>query len=77
LGIDQQRVISVFLKGNIELLKKRIASRSHEYMAGDLLQSQIDTLEVPANGLTVDISGSPEEIRNEIVDKLLHLKNIG
>ena len=32
LGIDQTRVISVYLKGSAELLKERIAHRTHEYM---------------------------------------------
>lgn len=67
LGVDQRKVVSVFLKGDQKLLQKRIALRSHEFMAEDLLQSQLAALEVPSDGLTVDISGTPENIRNEIV----------
>ena len=62
LGIDQQQVFSVFLKGSYALLEKRIAARCHEFMAKDLLRSQLDTLEEPETGLTVDIAGTPEEI---------------
>jgi carbohydrate kinase (thermoresistant glucokinase family) len=62
LGIDQQHIFSVFLKGSYSLLKERISTRSHEYMAKDLLQSQLDTLEEPETGLTVDIAGTPDEI---------------
>ncbi len=71
LGIDQHQVFSVFLKGSYSLLQQRIATRSHEYMAKDLLKSQLDTLEEPETGLTVDIAGTPKEICQTIVDKLL------
>ncbi len=69
LGIDQEQVFSVFLKGSLSLLQERIADRSHEYMAKGLLQSQLATLEVPETGLTVDISGTPEQISQTISDK--------
>jgi len=70
LGIDQEQVLSVFLKGSLALLQERIADRSHEYMAKGLLQSQLATLEVPKTGLTVDISGTPEQISQTIIEKL-------
>jgi len=72
LGIDQQQIFSVFLKGSYALLKERISVRSHEYMAKDLLQSQLDTLEEPETGLTVDIAGTPEEICQTIKNHLIH-----
>lgn len=71
LGIDQSQVFSVFLKGSFSLLQTRIAARSHEYMAKDLLQSQLDTLEEPETGLIVDIAGTPDEICRTIADNLL------
>ena len=71
LGIDQHRVFSVFLHGSFSLLHERIVSRSHEYMDEGLLQSQLDTLEEPRTGLTVDISGSPEQICQTIIQELL------
>jgi len=71
LGIDQEQVFSVFLRGSFSLLQERIADRSHEYMAKDLLQSQLATLEIPETGLTVDISGTPEQISQTIIDKLI------
>jgi len=72
LGIDQEQVFSVFLKGSFSLLQERIADRSHEYMAKGLLQSQLATLEVPGTGLTVDISGTPEQISQAIIDRLIN-----
>lgn len=71
LGIDQQQVFSIFLKGSYSLLEQRIAGRSHQFMAKDLLQSQLDTLEEPDSGLTVDIAGTPEEICQTIIDQLI------
>lgn len=71
LGIDQQQVFSIFLKGSYSLLEERIAGRSHQFMARDLLQSQLDTLEEPDSGLTVDIAGTPEEICQTIIDQLI------
>ena len=70
LGIDQQRVVSVFLKGSPKLLQQRVVLRTHEFMAKDLLQSQLDTFEEPTSGIVVDISGSPEDIRKDVVRKL-------
>ena len=71
LGIDQSQVFSVFLKGTYSLLEKRIAARSHEYMPKELLQSQLDSMEEPDSGLTVDIAGTPEEICRTIAENLL------
>lgn len=68
LGIDQQQVCSVFLKGSFSLLEARIRARSHAYMAKNLLQSQLDTLETPRTGLSVDISGTPEQIVQNIME---------
>ncbi len=70
LGIDQQRVVSVYLKGSPELLKERIAHRTHQYMNESLLQSQLATMEEPEDGLTVSISASPEQICAEIITQL-------
>jgi carbohydrate kinase (thermoresistant glucokinase family) len=70
LGVDQERVFSVFLKGSFTLLYDRISDRSHEYMAASLLQSQLDTLEEPESGLSVDISDTVEQICQTIINKL-------
>ncbi len=40
-------------------------------MDKDLLQSQLDTLEEPETGLIVDISESPDQIIETIVDQLI------
>ncbi len=71
LSVDQKQVYTVFLKGSPALLQQRIEDRSHEYMAKDLLESQLRTLEEPMTGLTVDISGTPEETSALIVAALI------
>jgi carbohydrate kinase (thermoresistant glucokinase family) len=70
LGIDQEKIRSIYLKGTAELLQQRIASRSHEYMHTSLLTSQLDTLEAPETGLIVDIDPSPEKIVETILHEL-------
>ena len=70
LGVDQVSVITVHLKGSFELILKRLESRNHVYMNNTLLQSQLDTLEEPDDGFTVDISPAPETIVNNIVELL-------
>jgi len=70
LGVDQVTVHSVYLKGSYSLLEQRISARSHEFMSQDLLQSQLDTLEEPLDGITVDIAESPELICNNIINEL-------
>ncbi len=70
LGINQRTVVSVYLKGSFETLKERLGSRNHQYMNKQLLQSQIDTMEEPANGITVSIVPGPAEIVDEIIANL-------
>lgn len=70
LGVDQASIITVHLKGSFELILKRLKSRRHVYMNNSLLQSQLDTLEEPDDGLTVDISPAPETTVKNIVELL-------
>jgi len=70
LGVDQNAVRTVYLKGSYELLRKRIEERQHPYMDKNLLRSQLDTLEEPKDGLTVDISPTPETIVSTIMNRL-------
>lgn len=70
LHIDQKMITSVFLKGSYDILKERIENRNHQYMAKELLDSQLDTLEEPKGGVIVDIIDPPEVIANTIIQKL-------
>lgn len=60
----------VFLQGDYQLIHERISDRKDHFMPAGLLQSQFEILEVPAGGLTIDISKSPEEIVSIILQQL-------
>jgi carbohydrate kinase (thermoresistant glucokinase family) len=66
LGVDQQQVFSVYLKGTPELLQQRIAGRTNHYMNKDLLTSQLQTLEEPRDGLIMSIADKPTNIAREL-----------
>jgi carbohydrate kinase (thermoresistant glucokinase family) len=70
LGVNQSTVRTVYLKGSYELLHKRLEERQHPYMDKNLLRSQLDTLEEPKDGLTVDISATLEIIVGTIIKSL-------
>jgi carbohydrate kinase (thermoresistant glucokinase family) len=70
LGVDQNAVRTVYLKGSHELLRERIETRQHPYMDKNLLRSQLDALEEPRDGLTMDISATPEIVIRTIMSDL-------
>lgn len=70
LGVEQDRVKTVYLKGSFELLRQRIEQRRHPYMNKDLLRSQVDGMEEPSDGLTVSIAETPDTIVARIISDL-------
>jgi gluconokinase len=61
----------VFLKGEYELIEKRLRKRQGHFMNPELLRSQFETLEEPRGGaLVVDVRLSPSEIVKEIRSEL-------
>jgi gluconokinase len=69
LGINAD-VKLVYLKGTFELLRERLRSRKGHYAGEQLLASQLADLEEPADAITVDAAGSPEQIVAEIRNRL-------
>ncbi|MDE1162033.1 MAG: gluconokinase [Acidobacteriaceae bacterium] len=57
----------VLLDGSRELIEKRLQERQHEYMNPKLLDSQLATLEKPADALRVVNDRSPDEVVDEII----------
>ncbi|MBK9926708.1 MAG: gluconokinase [Anaerolineales bacterium] len=57
----------VYLKGSYELIWSRMEKRTDHYMKPHMLKSQFETLEVPMNALTIDISMSLDDIVQEIL----------
>jgi carbohydrate kinase (thermoresistant glucokinase family) len=74
LGIDQEEVISIYLKGSYDLLQERLSQRSNHYMNANLLASQLDTMEEPDGGVIIDISHDPETLCDIIIARLGELK---
>jgi gluconokinase len=56
----------VFLHAQFALVSKRLEVRHGHYMNPGLLRSQFDTLEVPEDAISVDVSGRVPEIVAEI-----------
>jgi len=56
------KVEFIYLSGSLELIKKRLETRSNHFMQSSLLKSQFNILEVPSYGLHMSINRPPEEI---------------
>jgi len=67
-GNDGVRLI--YLKGSYDLIWSRMSARKDHYMKPHMLQSQFETLEEPANALTVDITSSVNEIVKVILQNM-------
>ena len=60
----------VYLKGSYELIWSRMVRRKNHYMKAEMLKSQFDALEEPADALTVDISLPVEEIVQAVLKQM-------
>jgi gluconokinase len=67
-GLADYRI--VHLRGDIELIRSRLAQRKHRYMPASLLESQFAVLEPPAGAIEVNIVQAPERCVAEILDAL-------
>jgi len=64
-------MLTVYARGDIDLIHQRIRARQHEYMPASLLQTQFDDLEerrADEAGLTVDIRQTPEQIVDQVIE---------
>jgi len=64
------RMLTIFARGDIDLIQTRIMARNHEYMPSSLLPTQLEDLEERQDGepgLTVDIAETP----NQIVERIM------
>ena len=60
----------IYLKGSAEVIRERIEHRHGHFAKEDLLKSQFDTLEEPADALVVDVDRTPAEIVQDIVARI-------
>ena len=56
----------VYLKGSAALIADRLRSRHGHFAGESILASQLADLEEPEKAITVDITGTPEQIAAEI-----------
>ncbi|MGH6913754.1 MAG: gluconokinase, partial [Geminicoccales bacterium] len=70
LAAGRPEVRFVHLKGEEALLHSRLAQRRGHYMPPSLLASQLTTLEPPEDAIVVDVSGTPEQIVEQIREAL-------
>ena len=71
---DSNSVTFVYLKGNLDLIKSRFASRTGHYMKLTMLQSQFDALEEPRDALVIDASLSVDKVVTQILEKTMGKK---
>lgn len=60
----------VHLAGTMAVIRERMQARKNHFMPDSLLQSQFDTLETPANAISVEISKTPEDMVRDILEQL-------
>jgi len=63
---DRLRMRLIYLEGSLELLESRLAQRQNHFMNQSLLQTQLDTLEEPEEGVRIDVAKPPEVIVQQI-----------
>lgn len=70
LLVDPQQVRFVYLRGSMELIRRRLRNRSGHFMKEDMLASQFAALEEPIDALIIDIDERPGRIVAQIRTKL-------
>lgn len=73
LGDGITKPVWIFLEGNYETISERMKNRPSHFMPASLLQSQLESLEIPLNALRISVENSPAAIV-EIISKYLTQK---
>jgi gluconokinase len=66
----------VYLKGDYDLLSRRLRSRHGHFATESILKSQLADLEEPEDAITVTVDKSSDEIVSEIIRKLKAVKGV-
>ncbi len=61
---------TVYLHASAELIRSRMAMRTHRYMPATLLESQFAALEAPDEAIAVDVAATPEQCVATILTEL-------
>lgn len=65
--LDAGRVQFIYLKGDYDLISRRLGSRSGHFATESILRSQLADLEEPLDAITITVDKSPDEIVSEII----------
>jgi gluconokinase len=63
-------MVTVFARGDMDLICARITARRHEFMPPSLLHTQFEDLQEldpDEPGMTVDIAKTPEQIVDDLI----------
>ncbi|XP_037339548.2 probable gluconokinase [Pungitius pungitius] len=72
-------VLFLFLRGDYDLVQRRVAARRGHYMKAGLLRSQFDVLEPPSdeeNVLPLDLSRSVGDLATEVQEHIARLTSL-
>ncbi|MBA3912300.1 MAG: gluconokinase [Acidobacteriales bacterium] len=64
---DGVAITWVYLEASPEVLRERMEHRAGHFMKAGMLESQLETLEVPQDALQVDVEKDPAEVVEQIV----------
>jgi gluconokinase len=67
-GLEHVRFL--LLTGDPELIRQRVAARIGHFAGPDLLPSQLDTLEIPVDAVTVNVDAAPDVVVRRALDAL-------
>ena len=70
MGLPETAIQFVLLDGSPDLIASRLAMRHHEYMNPKLLESQLNTLELPQHALRFVNNKPPAEVVDQILEHL-------
>ncbi|USR89726.1 gluconokinase [Phormidium yuhuli AB48] len=62
LMLNQEPFLWLYLRGEFELLRQRLETRSDHFMPAQLLASQFAALEEPQEAITLDCGRSPQDL---------------
>lgn len=65
-----------YLKGDYDLISRRLHSRHGHFATESILKSQLADLEEPQDAITIKVDKSPDEIAFEIIRKLKDVKGV-
>lgn len=74
-SIPEDGICWIFLHSEYEIILARIEAREKHYFNPDLLQSQFNTLEIPADGIHINVNKTVDRVIEEILNRLENPKS--